>query len=222
MNAVPVAGAKRRNRTPTTSSSGASDVSRAPSKKSAHGDLPGARGRLRLDHPVGEGQDRRHLAGSIGVRDRADGGAAVADDGMGDVDHRLAQQRQRGIRLVVVLELGVAHERAHPHLGVGHGHLGEAGDLVDVDEVGRRGESHVEDRDEALPTREDLAVVPHLAPAPRPPPRRCEGRGARRGRASRTDPAFSARWGLGPERNGGPPRSPGGPPSRGQRRSSSW
>ncbi len=38
----------------------------------------------------------------------------------------------------------------------------EAGHPVDVHQVGRRGEAHVEDRDEALAAGEDLAVVAHL------------------------------------------------------------
>ena len=162
MNAVPVPAANRRNRTATASSSSASEVSRAPSKKSADRDLAGARLRHGLDDPVGERQHRRHLTGGVGVRDRPDRGAPVADHGVGDVDQRLAQQRQRGIRLVVVLELRVPHQRADPHLGVGDVDVGEAGDLVDVDQVGRRGEPHVEDRDQALPARQHLAVVAHL------------------------------------------------------------
>ncbi len=82
---------------------------------------------------------------------------------MGDVEESLAQEGESGIRLVVVLEAGVANERADPHGLVGDGHRVEPGHAVDVDEVRGRGQAHVEDRDEALAAREDLAVVADLS-----------------------------------------------------------
>ena len=81
---------------------------------------------------------------------------------MGDVHERLAQQRQRG--MCPASRSSSAWRTVAPTLTAESVTVdrGEPGDLVDVDEVGWRREPHVEDRDEALPAGEDLAVVAHL------------------------------------------------------------
>ena len=81
---------------------------------------------------------------------------------MRDVEQRLAQQRLSGIRPVVVFELGVPDQGADPDVLGGDLDRVQAADPVDVDEVGRRGQAHVEDRDEALSAGEDLAVMADL------------------------------------------------------------
>ena len=127
------------------------------------GDLAGPAGAGDLDVAVQQREHRRHLAGGVGVGDRADRGAAVADDRVGDVQQGLAQQREGGVGALVPLQLGVPDEGADAHRVLPHLDVAEAGHPVDVDQVGRRGEAHVEDRDEALAAGEDLAVVAHLS-----------------------------------------------------------
>ena len=81
---------------------------------------------------------------------------------MRHAQQRLAEQRQRGIRAVVPLELGVTDGGTDPDVLVGDGHGVQPGHPVDVDQVGGLGQPHVEHGDEALTPGEDLAVVPHL------------------------------------------------------------
>ncbi len=81
---------------------------------------------------------------------------------MGDVPQRLAQQGVGGGGTFVPLEPGVPDQRTDPDPPVVDRHGVEAVDEVDVDEVGWRGQAHVEHGDEALPAREDLAVVADL------------------------------------------------------------
>ena len=64
---------------------------------------------------------------------------------------------------LVALELGMAHQGADPDGLARHLDGVEAGDAVDVDEVRGGGQPHVEDRDEALASGEDLAVMADLA-----------------------------------------------------------
>ena len=115
-----------------------------------------------LDDAAGEQEHRGHLAGGVGVRDRADRGAAVADRRVGDVAQRLAQEGERGLGGVVALEPRVPDECAHPHPRVGDVDGIQPGDAVDVDEVAGAGQPHVEHGDQALPAGEHLAVVADL------------------------------------------------------------
>ena len=112
----------------------------------------------RLDDATGEHEHGRHLAGGVGMGDRAHGGAAVADGGVRDVAQRLAQEGVRRERPRVPLEPGVPHERTDPHRVVGDVDGIQPGDAVDVDEVAGAGQAHVEHGDQALPAGEHLAV----------------------------------------------------------------
>ena len=52
----------------------------------------------------------------VGVGDGAHRRPAVADRRVGHVDEGLAQERQRGIRVLVALELSMADQGADPHV----------------------------------------------------------------------------------------------------------
>jgi hypothetical protein len=123
------------------------------------GDRPASTGGGQLHRPAEQRQHRRQLAGRVGVHQAADHRAAVADGGVGQVGQGLPQQRHRAVGVRVVLDLGVAGHRADPHrLGVG-ADVGQLRQPVDVDQVRRRGQAHVQQRHQALPARQDLAVV---------------------------------------------------------------
>ena len=75
----------------------------------------------------------------------------------------LAQQRQGGVRRPRARSSRACRTSAPTRTRVRR-HLDgvEAGDPVDVDEVRRGGQAHVEERDQALPAGEHLAVVADL------------------------------------------------------------
>ena len=110
----------------------------APTKKSADGDLASA------PRPTTASTTPPVRASTAGI---SPAGSACAIDptvvprlrmvGWATLTQRLAQQRQRGIRRVVVLELRVADQRADPHPASSTVDVVEPGDLVDVDEVRR-------------------------------------------------------------------------------------
>ncbi len=98
-------------------------------------DLPLA-GRGAQPHPTVQEQEHRgHLPGGVGVDQAAHGGAAVADGGVGDVAQRLAQQRDRVVRRLVLLDVGVPGQRPDVHLAAGHPDVRQPGQVVDVDDV---------------------------------------------------------------------------------------
>ena len=93
----------------------ASVVSSGPSKKSAAAISRRPAGPTASTTPPVRTSDRGHLARGVGVGDRADGGAAVADRRVGDVAQGLAEQGQGGVGPVVALQPGVPDERADAH-----------------------------------------------------------------------------------------------------------
>ena len=96
------------------------------------------------------------------MREAAHRRPAVADGRVGDVDERLPQQRQGVEGPVVALDGGVAGRGAHADTAAADLDPVEAADVVDVDQVGGRGEAHRQQRHQALAAREDLAVGPDL------------------------------------------------------------
>ena len=98
----------------------------------------------------------------VRVRDRAADRAEVADDRIGDLRRRLAQDRIAVAQELRALARLVPHERADPECASVLGERVEAGDPVDVDEHLRRGEAQLQERDEALPARQHLRLVAAL------------------------------------------------------------
>ena len=178
---------RERGRTarPRRARRGASVVSSGPTKKSAAAISRVARAARRPRRRRRSSEHRGHLAGRVGVHDRADRGAAVADRRVGDVAQCLAQQRERGVRRRRRARAPACRTSAPTRTArVGDVDGIQPGDAVDVDEVRRGGEPHVEHRHQALPAGEHLAVVADLGRARRRPRRRCGVRGARTVRAS--------------------------------------
>ena len=85
---------------------------------------------------------------------------------MRDQPQRLPEQRLHGVRRLVALDLGVPRQRADPDRAVLDPDVRQLGEPVDVDQVRRGGQPHVEHRQQALAAGEHLAVVTDLAPAP--------------------------------------------------------
>ena len=132
---MPVPGAKRPNRTASTSSSCGQGRLQRPDEEVGGGDLAATRRADGLDDAAGQHQHRGHLARRVGVRDRPDRRAAVADRRVRHVAQGLAQQRQRGARPVVALQPGVADQGADPHPASVTSTASSPDDAVDVDEV---------------------------------------------------------------------------------------
>ena len=85
-----------------------------------------------------------------------DDGAAVADGGVGDVLQRDAEQRLHPAYVGRGQHVSVPRERADTYAVDIGAHVVEIGQPVDVDQRGRRRQSHVEQRHQALPAREHL------------------------------------------------------------------
>ena len=77
---------------------------------------------------------------------------------MGHQSQRPAQQRLHGVRRVVALDVGVTCHGADANPALRRPHVGQLMHPVDIHEMPRRSEPHVEHRDEALSSGEDLAV----------------------------------------------------------------
>ena len=138
----------------TISSPGSRDVVMWNWKKSSAGIVAPAVRPLGDDAAAGQHEHHRHLGGGIGMAEAADDGAAVADRDVRDMRHRLADERVGLVRGVAQLELAMPGHRLDDDLAVLDRDAGEAGDVLDVDEAGRAGETEVHRRDEALPAGE--------------------------------------------------------------------
>jgi hypothetical protein len=79
-----------------------------------------------------------------------------------DVAQTLAQQRLRGEGGGVALELAVPHQRAEANDSVDDSDGVQPGQRVDVDQVGRCGEPHREQGQQALAPREHLGLGTEL------------------------------------------------------------
>src|SRR5918995_1152248 len=79
------------------------------------GDLPATVRPDRLDDAAGEDGDGGHLPGRVGMGDRADRRAAVADRRVCDVADCLAEQGKGDIRARVPLETRVPDQGADPY-----------------------------------------------------------------------------------------------------------
>ena len=87
-------------------------------------------------------------------------GASGADDRVRHEVQRLLEDREpRGGR-AIALDFAVPGERADPHSAVLGPYKRQLAQAIDVDDVGGLGEPHVQDRDQALATRENLALGP--------------------------------------------------------------
>jgi hypothetical protein len=117
------------------------------------GDVAAAASAGHVHRSAGEREDGGHLAARVGVRDAADRGAAVADDRVRHQPQRVPQQRLHGVRRLVPLDRRVPGKRAHAHGTVRDPDVGQLGQPVDVDEVRRGGQPHVEQRQQALAAR---------------------------------------------------------------------
>src|SRR5690606_17644748 len=121
------------------------------------GDRAASPRRGRLDRPAEDRQHGRHLPGGVGVHEAPHDRAPVPDHRMRDVPQRPPQQRLDRGGLRGALHPGVPGEGADPHAPVARVDGVELRHAVDVDEGGRGGEPHVQQRDEALPPGEHLA-----------------------------------------------------------------
>ena len=126
-----------------------------------HGPPPAraAHARLALEQHEQGGQ----LGRRIGVGDAADHGPARADRRVGDVGQHLGQQRQPLGHERGALGRAQPHQRAEGQRAVVEHGLGRLVlQEVEVDQVRRRRQAHVEDRDQALPAGQHLRLRAEL------------------------------------------------------------
>ena len=119
---------------------------------------------LARDHDRGleRGADGREVLGGVGLREGAADRAAVADHGVGDHvlgvgEERIPLGQQLGLE-----ELAVARHRSDPDLAVLLVYVGEALDLVDVDQVLGVGEPQLHHRQQAVAAGDEHRLVPQL------------------------------------------------------------
>ena len=161
-NAVPDrAGSAGKNAT-TASSPGRSADSSGPTKKSAAGTrAPCRRPTPAVDRALQQGQDRGHLGGRVGVREAAHDRAAVADRSGGRpaaAPGAAAAGRPRPPRSAPPARAGPARRRVTPARRP-RSVSSPASRLMSTRCAGR-GQPHVQQRDQALPAGEHLAVAP--------------------------------------------------------------
>ena len=102
---------------------------------------------------------RAQIARGVGVREGAADRAEVANEGVGDL------WRRRGDRGIAADHLGsdqlvVAGERPDRQRATGLGDIAKPIDRIHIDQMLGSGEPEFEQRDQALPARQDLGVLP--------------------------------------------------------------
>ena len=102
---------------------------------------------------------RAEVAGRVRVGERSADRPEVADQGIRDLRRGGGDRRVARADDVVGGELVVPDQRADPQAPVFLLDAVQAFDPVDVDQLTRRGEPELHDRDQALPSREHLRVV---------------------------------------------------------------
>ena len=121
-------------------------------------------------------RDARHLGCRIGMRDAAADRAAIAHLVMRDMRDRGGEQRMRGRKPRVILDVAPAHHGAEVHAVRGDPDLPQLLELAQVDEQRGRGKPECKHRHQALAAGERLRV-----PVARREQRNClrQRRGAR-------------------------------------------
>ncbi len=112
-----------------------------------------------LDRAAERQQAGRQFGRGIGERDRAAERAAVADRGVGDMRQGQCEQRRMGGDKRRGEGLGMAHQRADAQPFPVKLDAVEAGNAVDVHQHARAREPHIEQRDKALPARDDAGLA---------------------------------------------------------------
>ena len=121
-------------------------------------DGAGAGGAGDRDVAAEEQQHDRHLGGGVGVHDRADRGAAVADGRVSDHPQRQRDQRLDPARVGVGLDRRVPRQGPDPDPLRVDPDVVQVGQAVEVDEHAGRGQTHRQQRHQALPTGQHLGV----------------------------------------------------------------
>ncbi len=94
------------------------------------------------------------------MHDAAHGGPAIPDHRVSHQRQRLAQQRLSRGRHRVAQDIGVPGRGPDRDLPIGHADEGQLAEPVDVDQMSRRGQPHIQQRHKGLAAREHLAVWP--------------------------------------------------------------
>jgi hypothetical protein len=103
--------------------------------------------------------DPRHFRRRIGMRDAAPDRAAVADLIVRDMGNRGLEQRMRAIEPPVVLDVAPAHHGAQRHAAVGNPDAAQVGELAQIDQQRRLGETEGEHRHQALAPGQRLRIA---------------------------------------------------------------
>ena len=101
----------------------------------------------------------RVVAGRVGVGHDATDAAQVADLVVADLVGDLGQDGQVLLDGVAVLELDVAHQRAHAELAALDGDVVELLDRIDVDQGAGLGEPEAHERDQAVAAGQHLGIL---------------------------------------------------------------
>ena len=137
-----------------SSSSGASDVSIVPAKKSRGRDDALALWALSGHSGIERQHHRRQLGRGIVVGEAAADSTAVANLGMSDVTDGLGQQRPTARHAGIGLDRSLAGHGAEPERTVFDRNPGERLDTVEIDQNCGPCQAEVEQRHQALPTGE--------------------------------------------------------------------
>ena len=145
--------------TAVRTSPGASDGLPQAGEEVGRGYPAGGRRRRGFDLGVQRQRDGRELAGGVAVGDRAAQRAAVADLEVADVGGDAGQQGHRARHVGVLADHRVGGGGLDPDGVAAHVDALEFVDLGDVDEVLEMGQPQGQQRGQALPAGQDLAVL---------------------------------------------------------------
>jgi hypothetical protein len=102
------------------------------------------------------------IVGRVAVGEVAADCRQISHDRIRDDLRGVVKEGVAGPHDLRFLEIGLTGQRADPQKPVGFSNARQPGDRVDVDEMGRVGETELHQRDEALASREDFGVLAEL------------------------------------------------------------